>query len=86
MICAFRTVTMSWPLPAYESGSACLRLTTCQEASGAITPEVFAYCEGLSMCVPVLVAHVVTELALKLFSMVAIPNHVESDAFFWIMR
>jgi hypothetical protein len=83
---AFRTVTMTSPLPAYESGSARCRLTDCQEASGAITPDVFAYREGLSTCVPVLVARAAAEFSLELYSTVAIGDHDESDAFFRIVR
>ena len=38
---AYRTVTMLSPLPAHEAGATRLRLTSCLEASRAITPEVF---------------------------------------------
>ena len=58
---AYCTVTMSSPLPAYEAGAARLRLTTCEEASWAITPEVLAYREGVPTSTPVLVARVAAE-------------------------
>ena len=83
---AYRTVTMSSPLPAYEAGAARRRLTACQEASGAITPEVFAYREGVATCTPVLVARAAAEESLRLHASVAIGDHDESDAFFRIVR
>ena len=86
VICAFWTVTMSSPVPAYEAGSARLRLTSCLEASGAITPKVFAYREGLPTSAPVLVAWAAAERSLARYSSVAIGDHDESDAFFRIVR
>lgn len=83
---AFRTVTMSSPLPAYEGGSARRCLTACEEASGTITPEVFAYREGVATCTPILVARAAAEESLRLHASVAIGNHDESDAFFRIVR
>ena len=73
---------MSSPVPAFEARAARLRLTTCLEAWGAITPDVFAYREAITTSTPVLVARAVAERSLALHSSVAIGDHDESDAFF----
>ena len=51
-----------------------------------ITPEVFAYREGVWTCAPVLVARATAEASLRRHSSVAIGDHDESDAFFRIIR
>ena len=77
---------MSSPLPAYEASAARLRLMSCLEASQAITPEVFAYREGLPTSAPILVAPAAAETSLGLYASVAIGDHNESDAFFRIVQ
>ena len=65
LLWAYRTVTMSSPLPPYEASTARLRLTSCLEALRAITPEVFAYRKGVPTSAPILVARAAAETSLR---------------------